>query len=166
MNQIMHTPLTPESRDRVGSIFNRTLADEFALSSAARDYHWNVSGPHFRSLNDLFDEQYHQLDQWIERIAERARSLGIAARTGWTELIQAPRFKPAAGTTLTAARMMEALIEMHGSMAESLRQDAAECSNQDGASATSEFLRELIEYHETSAWMLGEMLDDRVRAQA
>jgi starvation-inducible DNA-binding protein len=166
MNQILNTTLTPEARDQVGSILNHALADEFALSSAARDYHWNVSGPHFRSLNEIFDEQYHQLDEWIERIAERAHSLGIAAQTGWAELIKAPRFTPAPGATLSAAGMMEALVTMHECMAERLHEDAATCAENVGEVLTSNFLNELIEYHETAAWMLGELLADRERAQA
>ncbi|HYP17683.1 MAG TPA: ferritin-like domain-containing protein, partial [Opitutus sp.] len=98
----MNNELSPEAREQVGSILNHALADEFALSAATRDYHWNVTGPHFRSLHELFDEQYHQIDALIEKLGERARVIGVVAQTGWTELINAPRFTPSRGADLSA----------------------------------------------------------------
>ena len=68
MNPDTHnTPLT-EARERLGQLLNHALADEFALSAVTRDYHWNVTGPQFRSLHEIFDEQYHQIDDWVDRI--------------------------------------------------------------------------------------------------
>jgi starvation-inducible DNA-binding protein len=166
MNQMLNTTLSQDARDQVGSILNHALADEFALSSAARDYHWNVTGPHFRNLNEIFVEQYHQLDEWIERIAERARALGIAAQTGWTDLIKGTRFSPVAGTALNAAGMLESLMTMHERMVERLRADAEICATNGIQPIATGLLTELLEYHETAAWMLGELLADRERAQA
>lgn len=166
MNAHVTTPLSEAARDCVGRILNHALADEFALSSATRDYHWNVSGPHFRSLYELFDGQYRELDRWIERIAERARALGVTALSGWTELISSPRFTPRRGADLTASTMLAVLIELHDRMARQLAADAAQCAGEWGDSGTADLLRELLEYHETTAWVLGELLEDRELAQA
>ena len=162
----VHNDITPEARERVGAMINQTLADEFALSAATRDYHWNVTGPYFRNLHELFDEQYHQIDSWIEKLGERARVLGIVAQTGWTDLINAPRFTPARGADLNARAMMSNLSELHTRMAGELRRDRRICSEQCADGVTAELLDELIEYHETTAWILGELLQDRDRAQA
>lgn len=150
----------------VGDILNHALADEFALSSAARDYRWHVSGPQFRSLEAVFDEQYRELDRWIEKIGERARVLGVAARTGWSDLIQTPRIAPARGADLNAACMIAELIGLHDQMAERLKADAELCAQQYSDAATAGLLGGLVEYHETIAWMLGELLEDRAVAQA
>jgi starvation-inducible DNA-binding protein len=165
MHQNAPISLSPEVRERVGSILNHALADEFALSSAARDYHWNVTGPQSRSLNELFNQQYHQIDQWIEKIADRARTIGITAQSGWSELIKAPRFTPPAGAELDAHHMIVALAGLHESMAERLRQDADVCRAIDGDAPTAELLTELLEYHDTMAWMLRELLEDRALAR-
>lgn len=162
----VNNELTPEARERVGDILNHALADEFALSAATRDYHWNVTGPHFRSLNELFDEQYHQIDGWIEKIGERARVLGIVAQSGWTELIRAPRFTPTRGADLNARRMMAVLIELHNRMVGRLRGDAEACAVECSDPVTADLLGELVEYHETTSWVLSELLDDRELAQA
>ena len=159
-------PAAAAARDHVGQILNHALADEFALSAATRDYHWNVTGPHARSLHEVFDEQYHQLDQWIERIGERARTLGVTPRAGWRELIKARRFKPAPGAGLSADQMIAGLIALHECLAERLRGDVEECAARLGETSAARLLGELVEYHETTAWMLGELLEDRALAQA
>ena len=150
----------------MGQILNHVLADEFALAAATRDYHWNVTGPQFRSLQELFDEQYRQLDRWSERIGERVRALGMAAKTGWRELVQARRFRPAPGAGLSADQMMAALIALHEYLTAHLQRDSGECAEQLGDAVTAELLAELAEYHETTAWMLGELMNDRERAEA
>ena len=71
--------LGEKARDKVGKILNQVLADEFRLSVATKDYHWNVTGPHFRSLHKLFEEHYEQLDERIDAVAERARAIGVRA---------------------------------------------------------------------------------------
>ncbi len=166
MNANIHSSLSEEARACAGGILNRTLADEFALSSATRDYHWNVTGPQHRSLTELFDQQHRELDRWIEKIAERARTLGVTAATGWTELISAPRFTPARGADLTATTMMANLIDLHDRMVRQLGGDAETCATQCSDPVSAELLRTLFEYHETTAWMLGELLEDREFAEA
>jgi starvation-inducible DNA-binding protein len=160
------TALSEEARARVGDILNHALADEFALSMAARDYHWHVTGPRSRNLYELFNEQYHELDRWIGRLGERARVLGIVAQTGWSDLIRAPRISPARGRDLSAACMMAELISLHDQTAERLRADAAACAERHGDAASAELLHGLIEYHESIAWMLGELLEDQALARA
>jgi starvation-inducible DNA-binding protein len=159
-----HTPLT-EAHERLGQILNHALADEFALSAVTRDYRWNVTGPHFRSLHETFDEQYHQIDDWVDRIGERARTLGITPRAGWRELVRARRFRPASGAGLSAGEMIAGLAALHGCVAERLQADVDEC-NALGDATTARLLGELIEYHETTAWVLGELQEERELAQA
>ena len=162
------TPLAldEEVRRPVTLLLDHVLADEFALSTATRDYHWTITGPHFRSLYELFDEQYRELDQWMEKIVDRARSTGLTVRTGWKALTESPHFEPVGGATLTPRNMLSALIGLHEDMAERLR------SNPDSEHALgllpglSGLLEELQEYHETTAWLLSELLQDRELAQA
>ncbi|MEO6003213.1 MAG: ferritin-like domain-containing protein [Opitutus sp.] len=164
----MTTPiaLDEEIRRPVTLLLDHVLADEFALSTATRDYHWTVTGPHFRSLYELFDEQYRELDQWMGKIVDRARSSGLTIRTGWQALTESPDFVPVGGATLTPRSMISALIALHEDMAERL------CPRPDSVPALgllpalSGLLEELREYHETTAWLLSELLQDRELAQA
>lgn len=155
----------PEARDRVAHLLNCALADEFALSAVTRDYHWNVSGPQSRRLHEVFDEQYHQLDTWIERIGERARALGLSPRAGWRDLVRARRFRPPTGAGLHANEMITGLAALHEGSAERLRVDQAECAGlHDPVSAR--LLDELVEYHDTTAWLLGELKEQSELAPA
>lgn len=157
------TALSAEARERVGELLNRALAEEFALAAAARDYHWNVSGPQFRSLYETFDQQYHELDCWIEKIGERARAVGVTPRTSWSELVAAPRLRPARGADLNGACMLAELIALHDQVADWLRSAQVYPA---ADAVTAELFSSLLEYHETAAWMLGELLEDRELAQA
>lgn len=158
--------LNEEARHEVAAILNQVLADEFVLSTATRDYHWAVTGPHFRSIYELFDEQYRQLDQWMEKIVDRARALGIQVRTGWMELTESPQFTPMDGAALNPRGMMSALIGLHQSMVNQLRQSLDASSGRVGHPLFTDLLKELLEYHETTAWLLSELLEDRELAQA
>src|SRR5512138_3924107 len=106
MTSSVQPVLTDDARIRVGELLNHALAEESALSIAARDYHWHVSGPQFRSLHEVFDQQYRELDDWVERLGERARLLGVATRTSWNELLAATQLRPARGADLNAACML------------------------------------------------------------
>jgi starvation-inducible DNA-binding protein len=55
------------------------LADTYALYLKSQRYHWNVSGPRFRELHLMFEEQYGQLAMGVDEIAERIRALGVLA---------------------------------------------------------------------------------------
>ena len=157
--------LDEASRREIAGMLEQVLADEFALATATRDYHWAVTGPHFRSLYELFDEQFRQLNEGMEKIAETARALSVPLRTGWNEMAPRPRFSPISGYSLNTRAMMSSLMTMHRGMADCLQAGARE-----RASALHPLLAvvldELLEYHETTAWMLSELLQDRELAQA
>ena len=63
-------------RQAVVSILNTLLADEYLLYTKTRNYHWNVTGPQFNDLHKFFETQYEALDDIVDEVAERARSLG------------------------------------------------------------------------------------------
>lgn len=154
------------SRRRIADALEQLMADEFALATTTRDYHWTVTGPHFRSSYELFDDQFRQLNEWMEKVAETARALGIRLRTGWNELAPRPSFSPTSGHVLNTATMMSSLIAMHRGIAERFQADSGEHSVAEVHPLVRQLASELVEYHETTAWLLSELLEDRERAQA
>lgn len=154
------------SRRKIADALEQLMADEFALATTTRDYHWTVTGPHFRSSYELFDDQFRELNGWMERVAETARALGIRLRTGWNELAPRPSFSPASGHVLNTATMMSSLIAMHLGIAERVQADAEEHAVAEAHPLVGQLVAELVEYHETTAWLLSELLEDRERAQA
>jgi len=83
--------LSEEQRAGVVKILNALLSDEYCLYTKTRNYHWNVTGPQFNDLHKSFEEQYTELNQIVDDVAERARSLAGWAFGTLTEFSQHTR---------------------------------------------------------------------------
>jgi len=84
-----------DDKDRAGvvKILNALLADEYLLYTKTRNYHWNVVGPQFNDRHKFFAEQYEAIDDFVDDVAERARTLGGHAIATLGELAEAARLK-------------------------------------------------------------------------
>jgi starvation-inducible DNA-binding protein len=71
--------LSKASREKLVEILNKRLADSLDLKSQAKQAHWNVKGPHFIGLHELFDQVSTEVEGYTDLIAERATSLGGTA---------------------------------------------------------------------------------------
>jgi len=151
--------LNDAARFEVGEILNLLLADEYVLYATTRDYHWNVTGPEFRSLHLQFEEQYGQLAQWIDDVAERARAIGTGARGNWSDLMKAARSSADPGIDLPAEHMLAELLALHEEIIVQLRVDSAACAERFKDAGTADFLTGLMERHEKTAWMLRAQLE-------
>ena len=68
--------ITDNNRQNIASELAKILADEFVLYTKTRNAHWNVEGPDFYDKHKFFETQFAELDDFIDNIAERIRSLG------------------------------------------------------------------------------------------
>jgi starvation-inducible DNA-binding protein len=139
-------------RAAVIDVLRRLLADEFRLYLKTRNFHWNVVAPNFHELHKFFESQYEALDDTVDAVAERIRSLDALAPGGLSEYTGLARLSDAP-VGLDAAAMIAALLADHQALARTLRVDieVAEGANDAG---TADFLTSLLEEHEKTAWML------------
>jgi starvation-inducible DNA-binding protein len=74
----LHTPtdLSDDAVKEISAALNAILADTIALYIKTKNFHWHVSGPHFRSYHLLLDEQAEQIEHSIDELAERVRKVG------------------------------------------------------------------------------------------
>jgi starvation-inducible DNA-binding protein len=74
----IHTPtdLSDDAVQEISAALNGLLADTFALYVKTKNFHWHISGPHFRSYHLLLDEQAEQIEASIDELAERVRKIG------------------------------------------------------------------------------------------
>jgi starvation-inducible DNA-binding protein len=151
--------LNDEARLEIGQMLNLILADEYVLYATTHDYHWNVTGPEFRSLHKQFEEQYNQIAQWIDDVAERARTIGVGARGNWAELTKAARTSADPGIGLAAEHMLAELLALHEEMIVQLRTDSEACTERFKDAGTADFLTGLMKRHEKIAWMLRAQLE-------
>ncbi len=152
--------INDEARLEVGQILNLILADEYVHYATTRDYHWNVTGPEFRSLHRQFEEQYDQVAGWIDNVAERARAIGVGARGNWADLTKAARSSADPGIGLPAEHMLSELLALHEDLIVQLRTDAEACAARYKDAGTADFLTGLMEQHEKAAWMLRAQLEN------
>jgi starvation-inducible DNA-binding protein len=149
-----------ENRIAVVGILNAVLSDEYVLSTKTRNFHWNVTGPNFRPLHVFFEEQYRQLDEAVDAVAERARKLGGDAVGTMEEFLELARLEEAPNTSpLPANKMIAMLLSDHERLIRQLRDDIGACEETYDDQGTMDFLTALMEEHEKMAWMLRSHLE-------
>jgi starvation-inducible DNA-binding protein len=146
--------LNDGQRKAVIDILNRLLADEVTLYVKTRNFHWNVEGPDFGELHKFFEAQYDQVDEIMDEVAERARSLGGYAAGSLGEFAAGKRLKEAKGGPLAAREMLAQLLADHEAIVRVLREEAGQVGEKHGDAGTEDFLVGLMEQHEKMAWML------------
>lgn len=146
--------LNDSQRKPVIDILNRLLADEVVLYVKARNFHWNVEGPDFQELHKLFEDQYEQLDEIMDEVAERTRALDGYASGSLGEFAAATRLKETKGGRVSAKEMLAQLLADHHTVIRNLRTEAAEVGGKHADAGTEDFLVGLMEQHEKLAWML------------
>lgn len=150
-----------KSAQAVVTILNRVLSDEYLLYTKTLNYHWNVTGSHFNDLHKFFGEQYSELAEIVDDVAERVRSLDGKSHGTMTEFLKTARLKETPGKLPNAQGMISDLLSDHESVIRSLRVDLAECLNLHNDAGTSDFLTGLMERHEKTAWMLRAFLETK-----
>jgi starvation-inducible DNA-binding protein len=153
--------LNERQRDAVGDILNALLADEYVLYTQTRNYHWNVVGPQFNDLHKFFEAQYEELDEIIDDVAERARSLGSNARATLAEFTRHSRLKEHPGEYPEARKMLSNLLADHESVIRTLREDLETSYDKYHDIGTQDYLTGLMEQHEKMAWMLRAFLEGK-----
>lgn len=153
--------LTERNGNGVVKILNTLLADEFVLGTRTRNCHWNVTGPHFHDLHKLFESQYDALDEVLDDVAERARSLGGHAVGTLTEFLKLARLKEQPGEYPPAPEMTAELLAGHEAVIRQLRADLEACAKKFGDAGTADLLTGLMEQHEKMAWMLRAALEGK-----
>lgn len=146
--------IAAEQRQAVVAILNTVLADEFVLYVKSRRFHWNVEGPDFAELHELFQKQYEQLGKAVDDVAERARALDGVAAGSLDEYLELTRLEEEAGERYDARGMIAALVADHEALIRNLREDLRACSDEHGDEGTMDFLTGLMQAHEKMAWML------------
>ncbi|MCG6133884.1 MAG: DNA starvation/stationary phase protection protein [Nostoc sp. LLA-1] len=151
--------LTEEQRQGVMELLNRDLADSYVLIVKTKKYHWDVVGPQFRSLHQIWEEQYEKLTLNIDALAERVRALGGYPVGTMESFLKIATLKEYGEHIPLATEMVARLVEDHEQVIRNLRDHVDQCSEQFHDEGTSDFLTGLMEDHEEMAWMLRSFIE-------
>jgi starvation-inducible DNA-binding protein len=150
----MHVDIGIDDGARIEIVgrLERLLADTYTLYLKTQNYHWNVEGPMFRALHLMFEEEYIELRDAVDLIAERIRSLGELAPGSFSEFAGLTTIPEGTGDT-QAMDMVRGLAEGHEAAARTAR-DVVRAAEGAGDVATADLATTRIETHEKTAWML------------
>ena len=155
----LYIGLTEEQRTGVIELLNRDLANSYLLLIKTKKFHWDVIGPQFRSLHELWEEQYQTLTETIDQIAERVRTLGgfpVGTAQGFLEY---GSIKEQSQKVPLATEMVSQLVDDHELIIRGLREHVDTCSEEFHDEGTADFLTGLMEGHEQMAWMLRSFIE-------
>ena len=144
--------LTDTQRETMAKAVTAVLADTYALYFKTHVYHWNVTGPRFHDLHNLFEVQYNALWAATDVIAERIRALDVVAPRSYGEMQDAASIK-SGGDAKDANDMLKDLVKGHETVVATIRK-ALELADANGDEATADILTPRLTEHEKTAWML------------
>jgi starvation-inducible DNA-binding protein len=135
-------------------ILSAVLSDEMTLYIKTRKFHWNVSGESFMEIHKLFQSQYTELEETIDLVAERINKLGGNTIGTMKEFIGLSRLTEMPNNYPSRKEMMKELLADHETVVRELRKDIIDCNDKNKDAGTADFLTGIMEYHETTAWIL------------
>jgi starvation-inducible DNA-binding protein len=149
------TDLRPNAVPEISGALNILLADMFALYLKTKNFHWHVSGPHFRDYHLLLDEQAEQIFATTDDIAERVRKIGGTTLRSIGHIGRLQRVLDNDADFVTPLDMLAELRDDNKQLVASLRETHAICDDHDDV-ATASLIENWIDEAERRTWFLFE----------
>jgi starvation-inducible DNA-binding protein len=140
------------SNTLVVEALKNVLADSYALYLKTQNYHWNIESPNFKALHVLFEEQYMDLAEAVDTVAELIRALGAKAPGTFAAYSQRTSIQPG-DENASAQTMVEELLADQLTLQKTLAQALA-AAHQDSDEVVAGFVTERLTVHRKAAWML------------
>jgi starvation-inducible DNA-binding protein len=135
-------------------VLSHILADEFVLYSKTRNAHWNIEGPDFHTMHVLFETQYNELADIVDKVAERIRMLGHYAPGTLKQFVEMTHLTEQTREKNDSKGFIKELLNDHENIVINIRLQLNRLAEQLKDAGTSDYLTGLTEYHEKVAWML------------
>jgi starvation-inducible DNA-binding protein len=154
-----------DKADQIQRAMNPILADVFAMYLKTKNFHWHMSGPHFRDYHLLLDEQASQLFAMTDQIAERLRKIGASTLHSVGQVSRLQRVKDNDAEYVVPFDMLVELMHDNVSLATRLR-DAHEVCDRHRDVATASLIEVWLDETENRTWFLLEATRDPVLSRA
>ncbi|KAF2338411.1 MULTISPECIES: Dps family protein [Flavobacterium] len=143
-----------ENISKIVEILTKVLADEFILYTKTKRAHWNVEGPDFYNKHIFFEQQYDAIDEIVDTVAERIRSLGHYTPATLKDFLALTHLTEELQEKNDSNGFIKELLLDHESIIIYLRENINLIANDLQDAGTSDFITGLVENHEKMAWML------------
>lgn len=148
--------ISEKDRSAVAQELSKMLADSYTLYLMTHNFHWNVTGPLFNTLHNMFMTQYTEEWQALDSIAERIRALGIYAPGTYAEYAELSSIAEPASVP-DAEEMIRMLVKGNEAVAKTARA-AFKRADAVNDQPTADLLTQRLDIHEKNAWMLRSLL--------
>ncbi|MFW2403678.1 MAG: Dps family protein [Gammaproteobacteria bacterium] len=145
-----------QQRHEIAAGLSKLLADSYTLYLKTHNYHWNVTGPMFNTLHQMFEEQYTELALAVDVVAERIRALGVAAPGSYRAYAELTDIDEEDGVP-SAEDMIRNLVIGQETVVRTAR-DVFPLVDSANDEPTADLLTQRMQIHEKNAWMLRSML--------
>ena len=153
---IIDIGISEADRKKIAGGLSRLLSDTSSLYLMTHNFHWNVEGPMFNTLHLMFMDQYTELWNALDLIAERIRSLGFPAPGTYREFSKLTSISEPEGVP-EALAMVRLLVSGHEQVARTAR-EAFAAAEKASDQSTADLLTQRLQIHEKTAWMLRSLL--------
>src|SRR2546428_1281577 len=150
------TDLSGDAVEEISSNLRRLLADVFALYVKTKNFHWHISGRHFRDYHLLLDEQATQIFAITDTIAERARKIGGTTIRSISDIARNQQLKDNNKESVSPQEMISELCEDNQQLTRSLRATHEICDRHNDV-ATASLIEVWIDESERRTWFLAEI---------
>jgi len=149
------TDLSEQAVGELSAALNGLLADAFALYVKTKNFHWHVSGPHFRSYHLMFDEQAAEIFATTDELAERVRKIGGSTLRSIGDIARHQSLKDNDKAFVVPGEMLGELMTDNKAMAAAMRK-AHQLADKHEDVATASILETFIDATEKRTWFLFE----------
>lgn len=149
------TDLSQQAVDEISAAMNGILADAFALYFKTKNFHWHVSGPHFRDYHLLFDEQAADILSTTDEIAERVRKIGGTTLRSIGHIGKLQSLEDNDEAFVPARDMLRELMDDNKAVVKAMR-EAHDVADKHADVATASLLENFIDAAEKRTWFLFE----------
>jgi starvation-inducible DNA-binding protein len=149
------TDLAPQAVNKVSEALNVLLADAFALYLKTKNFHWHISGRHFRDYHLLLDEQSDQIFATTDQLAERVRKIGGVTLKSIGQVAKLQTIKDNNEDYVPPREMLRELMQDNKHVTAAMRK-AHEVCDEAGDVASASFLENFIDETERRTWFLFE----------
>lgn len=150
--------ISEEKREKIAKGLSKVLADSYLLYLKTHNYHWNVTGELFHQLHEQFEEQYTELAEAIDEIAERIRAIGFRAPGSFKEFNEIASIEEDTDQP-KAMEMVKRLAKANEQVIRTAR-EALKPAQEADDEATIDLLTERLSVHSKTAWMLRSHLEE------
>jgi len=148
--------ISEKDRANIAAALSHMLADSYTLYLMTHNFHWNVTGPQFNTLHQMFMAQYTEAWQALDDIAERIRALGHYAPGTYAQYAQLSSIAEP-NSVPNATEMVQLLVKGNEAVAKTARSALAQAEKASDA-PTADLLTQRLDVHEKNAWMLRSLL--------